>query len=439
MTWPRSVIFHTVADNIYGPYKNSEIVGLGHNPNVHRAADGSYIMVTIIKWKPYYYKSKTIDGVWNIHPFDYDLRGREMIEGMSNLSLTDREDGSILMVCRGGGIWISRDGEKAFKQITTGSVYPKREGRFEDPVIWRDSVQYHLVVNDWLGRIAYYMRSADGVNWIEDVGEAYTPGIAFHEDGTVEDWYKFERIKVFQDEHRRAILANFAVCDTIKKSDLGGDRHSSKNIIIPLNKGVLIDIVNSKIEPKMRDISLLVKSEQGFDPQQDIDLSTLRFGLSSDINFGRGCKVKNTEKKGKDLIVTFNTKGYTIPESEFAPKMMGRNTKGELIYGYARNPNVDFQPAILSSLKPQQQGSDVMIGVDNFGLKASQPSQLILTIDNKCYTAEIPKIESYSTTNVKIRNLTLPNDKAWRIEIKSATNSTVSTLEVFNDKNSKIK
>lgn len=30
---------------------------------------------------------------------------------------------------------------------------------------------------------------------------------------------------------------NFAVIDTIKWEDLPGDKHSSKNICIPLNKG----------------------------------------------------------------------------------------------------------------------------------------------------------------------------------------------------------
>ena len=38
-----------------------------------------------------------------------------------------------------------------------------------------------------------------------------------YEDGTVEDWYKYERIKVLQDEYGRAVQANFAVIDTLRK------------------------------------------------------------------------------------------------------------------------------------------------------------------------------------------------------------------------------
>ena len=205
MAWMRSVIFHTMSDNLYGPYENMEIIGFGHNPELYKTKSGEYVIASHTDWKPYRYRSKKIGGPWKMEPFVVDQRDRWIIEGTSNLSFADRQDGSMLMVCRGGGIWISRDGVEPFRQITTESVYPKREGRFEDPVIWRDNVQYHLIVNDWLGRIAYYLRSADGVNWVEDAGEAYTPGIAYHEDGRVEDWYKFERIKVFQDEHARDI------------------------------------------------------------------------------------------------------------------------------------------------------------------------------------------------------------------------------------------
>ena len=34
--------------------------------------------------------------------------------------------------------------------------------------------------------------------------EAYRPGIAVQQNGKVEDWYKFERMKVLQDKYGRA-------------------------------------------------------------------------------------------------------------------------------------------------------------------------------------------------------------------------------------------
>lgn len=75
------------------------------------------------------------------------------------------------MVCRGGGVWISKDGLSPYMQLTDKRVYPDVEGRFEDPVVWRDELQYHLIVNDWLGRIAFYQRSKDGVHWVTEQGK----------------------------------------------------------------------------------------------------------------------------------------------------------------------------------------------------------------------------------------------------------------------------
>jgi hypothetical protein len=41
------------------------------------------------------------------------------------------------------------------------------------------------------------------------------PGIAVHENDVQEGWFKYERIKVMQDEHGRAMAANFAVIDVL--------------------------------------------------------------------------------------------------------------------------------------------------------------------------------------------------------------------------------
>lgn len=54
-------------------------------------------------------------------------------------------------------------------------------------MVWKDSLQYHLIVNDWLGRIAYYQRSKDGLHWVTEQGESYMPGISYHKDGEVEN------------------------------------------------------------------------------------------------------------------------------------------------------------------------------------------------------------------------------------------------------------
>ena len=180
-----------------------------------------------------------------------------------------------------------------------------------------------MIVNDWYGRIAYYLRSKDGVKWVIDPREAYMPGIAIHEDGVVEDWFKFERIKIFQDQYGRAVQANFAVIDTLKHQDKPYDNHSSKNISIPLNPGLILTVMNTEpIHPKTKSIQVRIKAEEGFNPHTDIDIRSLRFGASEEVNYGRGCSVLKTEKDGNDLIVIFDAKGHGVTEEEFVLKLI---------------------------------------------------------------------------------------------------------------------
>ena len=409
MEWPDSYVFNTVSDNPTGPFKLHNMIGKGHNPEVYRLKDNRYVLYVIGGR----YLSDDLSGDWEYGEFDFDSRDRRIIEGLSNLSFARREDGSFLMVCRGGGIWISRDGLSTYHQITDQRVYPDVDGRFEDPVIWKDHIQYHMIVNDWLGRIAWYLRSKDGINWVVDPGVAYAPGIAIHEDGAVEDWFKFERIKMLQDQHGRAIQANFAVIDTLKHEDKPFDNHSSKNIGIPLNPGLLLTILDEKpITPKTREIRLKIEAEEGFNPQTDIELSSLRFGASSEVNYGRGSTVQKSEKEGNDLIVTFNGNGNGITPDEFAPKLIGRYKNGELLYGYARLPYVDYIEPILSARSPLFGESDkklsCTIEVENFGQVPSKKASIkIESLDKNgkkrlVASGKVPALQPYEKTKIRL-------------------------------------
>lgn len=281
--WPRSIVYHTVSNNRFGPYTIKDTIGAGHNPEMFRLQDGRYVLYCIDK----NYVSNSLNGPWQEGKFEFDPRDRPIIEGLSNLTFAKRSDGSYLMICRGGGVWISQTGLTPYRQISNKRTYPDVAGEFEDPVVWRDSIQYHMIVNDWLGRIAFYLRSRDGVQWVTDPGEAYVPGIAFHDDGRLEDWFKFERIKILQDAQGRAIQANFAVIDTLKKEDKANDRHSSKNISIPLNPGVLISLLNTSLPVAGETIQIKLNAEKGFNPHTDVDLNSLRFGSNEAVNFGK--------------------------------------------------------------------------------------------------------------------------------------------------------
>lgn len=404
MFWSNSMVFHTVSDRLSGPYRIQNSIGKGHNPEAFRLADGRVVVYVI---GGYYIAENENSPVWYYQQFSFDPRDRKIIEGLSNLTFACRPDGSYLMVCRGGGVWISRDGLSPYRQLTDKRVYPAVEGEFEDPVVWRDNLQYHLIVNDWLGRIAFYQRSKDGIHWVTEQGEAYVPGISFHRDGEVEHWFKYERPKVFQDSLGRAIQMNFAVIDTIKWNDLPGDRHSSKNICIPLNKGLLLSVLNAEpITPSTKRIEVRIKAEPGFNPQTDVDIKSLRFGSFTEVNFGRGCKALKTRNEGDDLIVVFNGKGSGITADEFAPKLIGRSTKGELLYGYARLPYVDYAPALLSARCPQydKERGVLKVRVGNWGLSASQQAQVEVLCDGKTVaTGQVQALSPYEEVEAVLK------------------------------------
>ena len=409
MTWPNSTVFHAVSDNSSGPFLVKDTIGKGHNPESFRLADRRYVIYVING----YYIADGVIGSWTYNKFEFLNRDRDIIDGLSNLTFAGREDGSFLMVNRGGGIWFSQTGISPYNQVTEERVFPKVEGNFEDPVVWRDNVQYNLIVNDWLGRVAFSLRSKDGVDWIVDPGEAYMPGISKHADGTVENWFKYERLKVFQDKYGRAIQANFAVIDTLKNQDRGNDNHSSKNICIPLTVPRLLTILDkNKITAATKTIRVKIIRENGFDPFKDIDLKSLRFGAPQEVNFGRGGTVMKTERSGTDMIVTFKADGIGFPDGEFAAKLLGKTAGGTLLFGYARLPGINYIEPILSARLPEitsiKNGYSLKVEVQNFGQEASKNSELKISFmkDNKeveIAEGSIPALKPYQKTSVEMK------------------------------------
>jgi hypothetical protein len=418
-TWPNSTVFHAVSDNSIGPFVVKDTIGKGHNPEVFRLKDGRYVLYVIGG----HYISNSINGPWTYGKFEFLNRDRRLIEGNSNFTFAQREDGSYLMICRGGGQWFSQTGLSQYNQVTGTRIasdnkitplraYPQRPGNFEDPVVWRDNIQYNLIVNDWLGRIAVYERSKDGVNWKTESGEAYLPGVSVHEDGTVEGWWKYERLKILQDKYGRATQGNFAVIDVEKKFDKASDIHSSKNIGIPLTVGRLLTILNKKkITTDTKTIKVKIFAEPGFDPSKDIDIKSLQFGEPEAVNYGKGGKVLKTEKSGADLIVTFDADGKVFPNDEFAAKMLGKTSAGKLLFGYARLPGVNFIEPILSPMLPvitaNATGFSLNVEVQNFGQVTSKKTKLKVGFnkDNKevdVAAGIIPALKPYEKTIVEL-------------------------------------
>lgn len=124
MFWSNSTVFHAVSDRLEGPFKIQNSVGKGHNPEAFQLKDGRVVVYVI---DGYYIADGVDSKVWTYGKFSFDSRDRKIIEGLSNLTFARRQDDSYLMVCRGGGVWISKDGLSPYMQLTDKRVYPDVE------------------------------------------------------------------------------------------------------------------------------------------------------------------------------------------------------------------------------------------------------------------------------------------------------------------------
>lgn len=403
--WPDSEVVHAVSDSPLGPFKFKEKIGPGHNVMCYRAKDGTYVLYV----NDGGYSSKSLDGPWSKYEIKYDQRGTRPVS-LLNLAFTPREDGSILMVSRTGQIWISEDGLKPFRKITTKTLYPRIPGHLEDPIIWRDEVQYHLIVNDWLGRVAFYLRSPDGVHWTWDQGKAYDIEVVSHPDGSKEGWHKFERPNVLQDASGRATDIYFAVMDAPKELDLGSDNHSSKIIALPLVVERHLSIIDPQpITADTQTIQVKIAAEEGFDPLSDLDADSLHFGPPSEVDYGKGGKALKVEPAGADLVVTFDAAKNGFKPTDAVAKLLGKNKDGYMVLGYVRLPGHTAATAILSAQPPKLTKPDQLtVIVENFGLATSAPTTIRISLDAEgrqsttTSTAELPAIKPYGSVTVNL-------------------------------------
>jgi hypothetical protein len=237
----------------------------------------------------------------------------------------------------------------------------------------------------------------------------------------------------------RAIQANFAVIDTLKFQDLPNDRHSSKNISIPLTVARQFSILNHKeINANTKEIKVKIVAEKGFDPQNDIDIATLRFGASEEVNFGRGSKVLSVENSGKDLILTFNGEGNGFTKDNFAGKLLGKYKNGELLFGYSRLPWLNYTEPILSTLAPivTENSDKISIEIENFGQIRSKKGKLKIeylegkqsTLLGKIITPDLNPFEK-KTVHIKSKKSFEKGDK---IKLRVSIYIRNSLNEVFD-------
>ncbi|MDP4611810.1 MAG: glycoside hydrolase family protein [Opitutales bacterium] len=351
--WPYSTVAHTVSEQPTGPFHvKKEIAyefkkGLGHNANIIPLNDGRYALYSLIDWKAMVLTSETMNGPWEVLgemkvnvPKDYKNAYR--LE--RNLSGVQCEDGSFLFVTKAGAMMRSEQGILGPYDVLTGVIgenetIPEqyRKSNYEDPTMWYDGVQYHMLINAFLDYRAIYLRSPDGIHWKYEDGLAYTPTCTEYEDDTRTFWYKVERPNVLQDAFGRATHLSLAAVDVKKDDDYGNDAHSSKHLIIPLVVSKRLTILNAEpVTGATKRIELLIHSEGDFNAQQEIDLDSLRFGASEAVNFGRGSEAVSTTEHEDGLIIEFDGLGSGITERNFVGKLIGRSKSGDLIVGYSK-------------------------------------------------------------------------------------------------------
>ncbi|WP_139958695.1 glycoside hydrolase family protein [Flavicella sediminum] len=336
--WWDSEVAHAVSDTPLGPYKVVEVLGKGHNPEIYRLKNGTYI-VGVMGEKAY--QAKHINGPWKQIKTTFDFVTKKL--NTSNRTYVVRADGSVLMMNKEGHLFEGGEGIEHFKELeNVVPAFKRKKGTHEeDPVIWKDEVQYNLIMNDAFGRKAYHLTSKDGIhNWVYEDGIAYDPEILQRVGGTLGNWWKLERPKVRQDAFGRATHINFAAIDTLKNNDVANDNHSSKNIVLPLlvpKRGQLLN--KTKISKKTKTIKLKILAEENFNPIKNIDLSSLKFGNSFVVNRGGGAKILTSEIAGKDLIVVFEAATSGILTTDYKAKFIGKTKIGELFFGYVLLPN----------------------------------------------------------------------------------------------------
>ena len=352
--WYYSTVVHAIADSPTGPYVPTGDTafswndGQGHNPGLTALNDGTFmlhlrgghVLTGASLNGPWQY-----EGVYSVdyNGFDKDPKHRTN-PYVANIVGVQRADGSLLFLSKIGATMISNHGIMGPYVVTSRPVIytdilPKlyQNVAYEDPALWRDEYQYHMIINGYLARRAIYLRSPDGIHWKFDPGTAYDPAVTRYEDGTRTSWYYLERPHVLQDEFGRATHFSLAVMDVIKAKDFGNDNHSSKNVMLPLTVHRRLKMLNTQpINKDTKRIEVLVLSEEGFDARTDMDLSTLKFGASEEVNFGRGANLIGTKPHAQGLVLEFDGAGNGITENNFVGKLIGRESDGELLVGFSK-------------------------------------------------------------------------------------------------------
>jgi hypothetical protein len=139
-----------------------------------------------------------------------------------------------------------------------------------------------------------------------------------------------------------------------------------------------------------------------------VDVASLLFGAPTHVDFGKSSKAVKSETRGKDLVVTFDAASTGFKPEDFAGKLLGRNRRGELLFGYVRMPgHQGLTPLVSQRAAKLDKLEALTVMVENFGLVASQPSPMKTTVRNaagkeQTVDSTIPALASYAGHTVNV-------------------------------------
>jgi MYXO-CTERM domain-containing protein len=250
--YPNSVAIHAVSDAVLGPYVDQGICypdnqgGKGHNVTAIAMSDGRYGIVVSDTRPGDLFIASSLEGPWAFQGhIPIDSNGHTTTRLTDNMSIMQRPDGRYMIVPLGGFVMISDTGITGPYKVVTDNIFPQNVAGYpsatrEDPVVWFSGGQYHVLVDDYHDRKAMHLTSPDGITWkYKDLAYDPTTDMIRYTDGTVNHWFKLERVGVYMENGHVAYFT-FAAIDVDKTLDLGNDKHGSKIIVVPFD-GVKFD------------------------------------------------------------------------------------------------------------------------------------------------------------------------------------------------------
>ncbi|MGC4087772.1 MAG: glycoside hydrolase family protein [Polyangiaceae bacterium] len=245
--YPNSVCIHAVSDSVTGPYADKGLCyptnqgGKGHNVTAIAMHDGRYAILVSDTRPGDLFIASSLDGPWVYQGrVQIDTNGFTTTRLTDNMSIMLRPDGRYMIVPLGGFVMISDSGIMGPYKVVTNNIFPQnvtgyRSATREDPVVWYSGCQYHVVVDDYADRKGMHLTSPDGITWTyKDLAYDPTSDFVRYTDGSVNHWYKLERMGVLlEGEH--VTHFTFAAIDVDKTLDLGNDQHGSKIIVVPFD------------------------------------------------------------------------------------------------------------------------------------------------------------------------------------------------------------